>query len=362
MDSVLNAPRNTPAAADPHAHPAWFELLTRTALPAEAVVSFVPLGPPHAPERAQLPLLRPSPHAHRLSALSTFYTPLFAPINAEQVDKTALLHYFRELRQRRAISMLQLAPLAPEAPFFALAHHTLHAAGWLTDRYFCFANWHADLDADDTADFASYWAARPSRLRNTVRRARRRLEASPGFALHVVEGRSTSDTDPDTDLSAAIAAFVSVYQRSWKAPEPYPDFIPGLCQLAAQQGWLRLGRLELDGQAVASQLWLVSGKCAYIVKLAYDRAYAAHAAGSVLSAHMMEYVIDRDHVRHIDYLIGDDAYKRDWTPLRRERCGLVAFNPLTLRGLAHAARHFGARRLKTLLSPLFRSQSTSQPS
>jgi hypothetical protein len=50
----------------------------------------------------------------------------------------------------------------------------------------------------------------------------------------------------------------------------------------------------------------------------------------------------------VDYLSGDDAYKADWMAARRERVGLVAFDRLSLRGVAAAARHFAAVRWHTL--------------
>jgi CelD/BcsL family acetyltransferase involved in cellulose biosynthesis len=60
----------------------------------------------------------------------------------------------------------------------------------------------------------------------------------------------------------------------------------------------------------------------------------------------MRHVIESDMVKEIDYLIGDDAYKQDWMPLRRERHGLIAFNPRSLRGLLEAGKHFAGRLIK----------------
>lgn len=334
-DSIPGSTPPPPSGQDPHLCAAWFELLRRTAIPAEAVVDCIPVGPDEAPAQARLPLLRATAMAPLQTALANFYTPLFAPLGGEHLSEAALTRYFRETRQRREIAELRLAPLDPQLAFFASARRALKSAGWIVDSHFCFGNWYIDLDA---GGFDTYWAQRPAKLRNTARRARRRLEAAPGFAIAITGGGA--------GLESAVDAFVSVYGRSWKPPEPWPRFIPELCKLAAARGWLRLGVLELGGQAVASQIWLVSGGCAYIVKLAYDRAFAAHAPGTVLSARMTEHVIDIDRVRRIDYLIGDDAYKRDWTPQRRERHGLIAFNPLTMRGLADAARHFGGKALK----------------
>jgi CelD/BcsL family acetyltransferase involved in cellulose biosynthesis len=52
----------------------------------------------------------------------------------------------------------------------------------------------------------------------------------------------------------------------------------------------------------------------------------------------MQHVIDQDHVQEIDYLSGDDAYKQSWMSHRRQRSGIVAFNPRTLAGLWGAGR------------------------
>jgi CelD/BcsL family acetyltransferase involved in cellulose biosynthesis len=329
--------RNKHPATDPHLSAEWFDLLQRTVLPDAAVVDYVPVGPDAAPDLARLPLLRATASAPLQTGLANFYTPLFGPISGEHLSEAALTRYFRQLRRSREIAELRLAPLDPATPFFSSARLALKNTGWIVDSYFCFGNWYADLDASVNS-FAAYWAQRPSKLRHTAERARRRLAADPSYAISVVTG--------GPGLTAAIDAFVAVYARSWKQPEPWPRFIPELCQLAAAHGWLRLGVLALDGQPVASQLWLVNGGCAYIVKLAYDSAYAARTVGTVLSAHMMQHVIDHDHVTRIDYLIGDDAYKRDWTPQRQERRGLIAFNLTTLRGIISATRHFTGRTLR----------------
>ena len=53
----------------------------------------------------------------------------------------------------------------------------------------------------------------------------------------------------------------------------------------------------------------------------------------------MRHSIDVDHAEEVDYLTGDDAYKQDWMSHRRERRGIVAFNPLTVRGLVLGSKH-----------------------
>ena len=115
--------------------------------------------------------------------------------------------------------------------------------------------------------------------------------------------------------------------------------------MAAAQGWLRLGVLRLDGQAIAAQLWLVKRGKANIFKLAYVEGFERFSAGSVLTAALMRHVIDVDHVQVVDYLTDDDAYKRDWISHRRERRGLVAFDDRTPVGLWAGFKHWAGKKL-----------------
>ena len=170
-------------------------------------------------------------------------------------------------------------------------------------------------------------------------RAEKKLSKSSGYRLQIVQ-------QDNALLGAAIDAYVQVYNQSWKVPEPFPEFIPGLCQLAAQKGWLRLGLIFLDNLPIAAQLWLVVEKKAYIVKLAYDQKFVKTSAGTVLTGALFRHVIDVDRVEEVDYLMGDDQYKQDWMSERRERRGIIAFNPQSPLGIAKAVYHFGGKILR----------------
>jgi len=87
---------------------------------------------------------------------------------------------------------------------------------------------------------------------------------------------------------------------------------------------------------IAAQIWAVCHGVASNYKLAYDAAYGELSAGSLLSAMLLRQVLD-EGVREVDYLTGDDHYKRDWMSHRRGRWGLVAFDPGTVRCFAQVA-------------------------
>ena len=61
---------------------------------------------------------------------------------------------------------------------------------------------------------------------------------------------------------------------------------------------------------------------------------------------MLERLLDEEQVTELDLGAGDDPYKRLWVSRRRERVGLIAFDPRTWRGARRCLRHLpgGARR------------------
>lgn len=333
-------PRQSEDATELFETSAWFECLLS--------YGFV-MAPEHHELRWPTPygevflhLMRADKNAC-LTALSNYYSCLYGPIGPAHVATTEDWHIAAShIRRCPGSAVVQLQPLDAQAAWLVGLENGLKAIGYTTDRYFCFGNWYHPVKA---GGFAAYWAARPSALRHSVERGRRRLDRSGDWCVDIVSGDRP-------DLQQAIDAYVSVYNQSWKQPEPCPDFMPGLIRTAAREGWLRLGLLMFQGQAVAAQVWLTHGGKANIYKLAYMTGFEKFSAGSVLTATLMQHAIDVDQVREVDYLSGDDAYKSDWMDLRRERVGLVAFDMHHWRGWLARGRHIlgRLRRFKPLPS------------
>lgn len=328
------------ATTDPFYTAAWFENLARFGVEPEHGLLLLQVQPESSGADFCLPLLRQASGQAAVwgpvfTGLSNYYSSLWGPVgDARQCTPEACRAAIRYLRTLRPGSgVIDLQPIDTDSPFYRNMLTALQLEGYITDTYFCFGNWHLSLAG---RSFEQYYDTVPSRIRNTIRRARKKLDDNGAWSLNIFSGQSDG-------LESAIADFVNVYQRSWKVPEPFPEFVPNLVRTAARAGWLRLGVVRLGDEAIAAQLWLLQGGCALIYKLAYDEDHKKWSAGSVLTAEMMRSAIDVDGVHSIDYLTGDDSYKKDWMSQRRERRGIVAFNPRTAQGLASGLKHLAAR-------------------
>jgi hypothetical protein len=202
-----------------------------------------------------------------------------------------------------------IAPLDGEAEETAAFERALAQESWFTRRYFAFGNWY--LPCKGIA-FDQYWSARASRLRNTLGRREGKLLQSGSIEIVTQEA----------EVDAAMTAYEQIYAKSWKRPEPYPTFSRGWAHACAGHGWLRLGVARVGDTPIAAQIWFVFDRRAYIYKLAHDRDYDRWSAGTVLTAHLLRRVLDIERVIEVDFLTGDDPYKRDWMTHRRERVGL----------------------------------------
>ena len=266
----------------------------------------------------------------------------YAPIFAGDDGRAALAALIDGLRARRPrYAVLHFEPLAADAALSDDLAAALRDAGLMTRRYFRFGNWY-----DDTRglSFRDYLARRPAALRNTFRRNSARLAAAGAVRFALVQD------------CGALACYEQVYAASWKRSEPYPAFMRRLAAGLAAAGALRLGLLHVDERPVAAQIWLVRGGRAVLYKLAHDQAFDAFSPGTVLTMRMLERLLDEQRVTEFDLGGGDDPYKRLWATRRRERVGLVAFDPLTWRGALGALRHvaggLGKRAFRLVTTPL----------
>lgn len=282
--------------------------------------------------RGLLLLAPDAQHARRGGALANFYTSLYAPFASNSPDRAAAARRLIEelARERPRLSMLNLAPLDAASPDVAALDAALGGAGWHVRRYESFGNCYLPCAG---LDFGTYMEGRDSKLRNTFERKAKKL----------VKSGSVEIVTSVADVDRAMSAYEAIYAKSWKQPEPFAHFTRGWAMACAAQGWLRMGVAYLGDVPIAAQLWYVYRDRAYIYKLAYDEEHAKWSAGTVLTAQLMQHVLDVDHVVEVDFLSGADPYKMTWMTEQRQRMGLVACNLRTVEGTLLAAKEFAGQ-------------------
>ena len=270
-----------------------------------------------------------------MSGLTTPYTVLYQPLTAPGLDAAGLRAVGGALgRACRAWSTLRLDALDADWPGLDPLLAGARAAGLVAQRFDHFGNWYEDVSG---RGWDEYLAGRPGDLRETIRRKTRACARDPRVSLEMVRAPDAAPDAPSDALGSAIAAYEEVYARSWKEPEPFPRFGPGLMRAAARAGALRVGVLRVNGRPVAAQYWTVCDGAATVLKLAHDEAFKSLSPGTVLTAHLIRGLLD-EGVSGLDFGRGDDGYKRAWAGRRRQRVGVLLINPRRPAGLAALGR------------------------
>ena len=211
---------------------------------------------------------------------------------------------------------IDVSAIPGENRSFDVLKEATNKAGLSCSEYFSFGDWYLD-DIAYSGD--EYIANLPKKIRKDVPYCQRRLQKIGNLEFKLI--RNQGGVDDYMDL------YYWVYSKSWQRREGVgPTFHRDLAKLAAKNGWLRLGFLFLDGSPISAQFWMTCSNNSFILKTVYDQDYRKYSPGKILTAEMMKYVIDIDKVKTVDYVQGDESYKKDWTPKRRERKGLLVFN------------------------------------
>ena len=323
--------------------PLWFSNFERNIVaPGEAAVIYGIESPDRTIATGVFPMWRRVSdgvlRSQLFQSLANYYTPSWSPVLDSRYSDETIEAFVRALTQdRRMFAVADFRCLDPEAAYFRILQKSLSDHGFAVQTYFQFGNWYLQVGG---RSYEEYLTGLSTVLRKNIPYQTRRLERTYRVEFALVTGLE--------GLDKAVNDYETVYHSSWRDQEAYPGFIRGLVETAARMGSLRLGLLYADGIPVAAQLWLLHGKVASIYKIAYVEAFAKFSVGTVLTARMMRHAIDVEKVSTVDYLSGDDGYKKDWMSHRRERWGILAFNLRSFHGLLLAARHLGGRRLKRM--------------
>ncbi|HYR87514.1 MAG TPA: GNAT family N-acetyltransferase [Terriglobia bacterium] len=294
----------------------------------------------------------PKARLRRLVSLTNFYALEFSPSVVEESAQrleiiTGLVRYIAAERPRWHLigfSLLKCEMLEAQR-----VSDDLKNTGFSPYPFFQYENWYFESSG---STFENYFSGRSSQLRNTVTRKQKKLEKAHNVSIKII----TNESD---QLPEVLRDFIAIYNRSWKRPEPFPDFIPTLTNVCAKLGILRLAVLYVDGKPAAGQFWINTPGKAIIYKLAYDEEYKDLGVGSILSKEMFRLSLDEDRVGEIDYGVGSEPYKKDWMSSVRRIEGMQAFNRKTLVGLVLLTMQLLRPPLAAVLRPALSFMQTA---
>lgn len=238
-------------------------------------------------------------------SISHRYTALYSLLIAKE-KQTEIMTCLAEGLSQIPILSLALSPIAEDDKQIQQFRTILKSFGYEYHQNFFFYNW---IYRTKQQSFDEYLANRPSQLRNTIKRKRRKLEKEQDYSIRMFRGN---------DVKQGLIDYHAIYSASWKANEQYRSLFDATAINFAKPDWSRLAVLTINGEPAAAQLWFVVQKKASIFRLAYDEKWKHYSTGSILTAYLMEYVIEKDQVEEIDFLTGNEVYKQDWMSERRQ--------------------------------------------
>lgn len=299
-------------------------------------------------------LLQRDKEVNKLSSTSNFYSVYFSPLISQKLSEKEIIEAYsliiNDYLYANKIYSLEVKPVLLTSLENKLLIQTLRKSHFIIDAYNYFGNWTLPLNG---LTFQEYFNNRPSKLKNTIKRKAKKLAHTTN---HHIQIYTTVD-----EIQQHFKEYQKIYKLSWKKEEPSSQFIYQFmlnyaCSDTIQTlaGNTRLGIAYIDGKAVASQFWLVHNKSALIYKLAYDPKYKNFSIGSILTSRMMEYVIDIDKVKNLDYLSGDDPYKQDWMDKRQQFSSFVAYNTHTVFGFYYGLIYLIKFKIKMAIKYLLK--------
>ncbi len=143
--------------------------------------------------------------------------------------------------------------------------------------------------------------------RQEIRRKIRRAEGGEDkVTWHMVDGGPGQDVDAASEAFMALMAHNSD-KAAFLTPAMRAQFT-AIVRVMAEQGWLRLAFLEVNGQKAAAYLNFDYGNRLWVYNSAIDPRFNALSPGWVLLGYLLQWAIE--HKRQaFDFLRGDEDYK-----------------------------------------------------
>jgi hypothetical protein len=238
------------------------------------------------------------------------FCPSQAPLAAIVGNSALGLQPFRDLLGKLSLTSLRLQVPHQDPMFWPWDTRT---AGVEWDV------WGRTISVVANNGFDEYWNARPSDLRQNLRRYRRRAETD-GLAL-----RETNCSQP-ADVAAAVDRYGLLESAGWKGKEGtalHPEnqqgrFYRALLTAFANEGRARVFELYASGDRLIASRMLLSGPTMHVMlKTTYDEAFSRNSVGRILLQHTLSVLLG-ESARRVEFYTQANDDMLSWASESRE--------------------------------------------
>jgi len=248
----------------------------------------------------------------RLQTAGNVHTQRFDVISGRRRPE-AYRAIWRALLQQKALwDVLVLSHLPAGSPTLTMLSSLAQGDGYLTGVWRSAEAPYIPIEGG----WDAYFRQRTPKLRSNLRRRGNHLKESGDVRMEVV--------DSEPEVGDALEEGLRLEAAGWKGragtaiadDESTHRFYSLLARRAARRGWLRLHFLSVGGRRIAFDFSLLYADKAYLLKPAYDPAFATCSPYSQLLVRVLQDCFDRG-VKEFDFLGQDDEWKLDWATRTR---------------------------------------------
>ncbi|HOO50940.1 MAG TPA: GNAT family N-acetyltransferase [Alphaproteobacteria bacterium] len=220
-----------------------------------------------------------------------------------------IMTYFRNW------DILELDSIPEELEVVPITEQSLKANRASYMHLFCFNDW---LLENNHLSGEEYLNNRSKNLKKELKRRMKRLQELG--EVNFIVG------DCEDEFETYFESYREVRVKSWKHSESDVGFLHEFRKWAMMKGWLKFTFLTVNGLPISTHIRLVAHNTAYLMESVYDKSFKEYSPTTLLRSLLMPYIIDNEKVRKIDTIRGDESYKIEWTPTKRQRIGVSVFN------------------------------------
>jgi CelD/BcsL family acetyltransferase involved in cellulose biosynthesis len=213
-----------------------------------------------------------------------------APDWAAMAFKALLSEVARQVPNHAALNLKAARQNSPV--WHALQERT---NGYIMYRGPCHRLWYLDV----RRDFDSYWSSL-CKMRQNLRRSRRRLEKRGAVSVEIRKGAAASEDFLDEFLALEASGWKG---RMGTAIRNNPDkvaFYTTLVRNFANQDRLEWHGVRVDGRLVAGQLGIRCREALFLPKYAYDEGFSECSPGHVLTEEVIKDAFSRHDLAELN--------------------------------------------------------------